>query len=176
MLMGQLVNRYSEPHRHYHNLAHIEFGYQQHNQRVGDMDGETFFAWTYHDAIYVPTAKDNEVQSARLFLRDNELIGFDPEAAGRINNLILSTQHIGEKNLLTDIDLSGLGLPPEQYDANTAKIRIEYSFVSAEDWKAGRTAFIERFLAQPRIYATAHFNGLEEPARENMKRELNRLS
>lgn len=66
--MGILERYYNEPHRAYHNLVHILFGYSQHQQFFGAMDAPTFFAWTYHDAIYNPQASDNEERSARLFL------------------------------------------------------------------------------------------------------------
>lgn len=176
MRLGLLRRRYEEKHRFYHNLDHVEHGYQIHNKFFGLMDTPTFFAWTYHDSIYEPTAKDNEAQSAKLFMEDNSVLGFSMRDADQIAMLILSTTHTGEKNLITDIDLSGLGSDPEVYDANTAKIRREYAFASDEMWKAGRTAFIERFLAQDSIFFTPQFvSQFEAKARKNMSRELDRL-
>lgn len=171
--LGLLRRRYEEPHRFYHNLGHIQYGYQIHNKFFGVMDAPTFFAWSYHDAVYEPTAKDNEAQSAKLFMDDNAYLGFSLPEADHIAMLILSTTHTGEKNLITDVDLSGLGSDPATYDANTAKIRKEYAWATDEQWKAGRTAFIERFLAQDRIFFTPQFTSqFEAKARENMRREL----
>lgn len=174
--LGLLRRRYEEKHRFYHNLDHIQYGYQIHNNFFGPMDAFTFFAWTYHDSIYEPTAKDNEAQSARLFMEDNSVLGFSLPDADRIAMFILSTTHTGEKNLITDIDLAGLGAAPEVYDANTSKIRREYTWATDEQWKAGRTAFIERFLAQDRIFSTPQFvSQFEAIASENLRRELARL-
>lgn len=107
---------------------------------------------------------------------DNAVLGFNAEDADRIAMLILSTTHTGEKNLITDIDLSTLGVSPDKYDNNTARIRKEYAFADAAMWKAGRRAFIERFLAPTPIYHTPQFAAAyEQQARENMLRELAKL-
>lgn len=171
--LGMIEHHYNEPHRKYHNLGHIGFGYAQHAKFFGPMDASLFFAWTYHDVIYDPQASDNEERSARLFLKDNEIIGFSMGQADAIAMLILSTTHTGEKNTLTDIDLAGLGAPQEVYDANTTRIRQEYSFVDAPTWKAGRSAFIRRFLASDAIYQSPVVKAAYEvQARSNMEREL----
>jgi predicted metal-dependent HD superfamily phosphohydrolase len=116
-----LMRRYGEPGRLYHNWDHIFRGYAEHEKFFGHMDPVTFFAWTYHDAVYDPTAKDNEEQSALLFEKDNAVLGFPAGDAERIAALIRSTTHTGEKNIVTDIDLSNLALRPDEYDANTKK-------------------------------------------------------
>jgi predicted metal-dependent HD superfamily phosphohydrolase len=172
-----LMRRYNEPLRQYHNLGHIQRGYAEHEKFFGHMDPVTFFAWTYHDAIYDPKAKDNEEQSALLFEKDNETLGFAAEDAQRISALIRSTTHTGEKNVITDIDLSNLAIPPSEYDDNTRKIRAEYDFLSDDAWHAGRRDFLVRFLAAGPIFATPQFAAAyERQAVENMQRELSRLT
>lgn len=170
--LGQLEHHYNESHRHYHNLVHIQYGYQQHWKFFGAMSPVIFFAWTYHDSIYNPEASTNEEQSAKMFLQDNEVLGFNLEDADKIVNLILSTTHTGEKNLITDIDLSGLGAKPDVYDRNTHHIRQEYAFADDKMWKAGRSAFIQRFLADRIFYSPQFIAEYEEQARENMLREF----
>lgn len=170
--MGLLERRYNEPHRYYHTLGHIDNGYKQHEKFFGNMDAVMFFAWTYHDGIYDPRASDNEERSAKLFLEDNAKIGFGMEDADRVAMYILSTAHLGEKNVITDIDLSGLGSSPKAYAKNTRLIRQEYSFVDDPTWKAGRSAFLERFMSGP-IYITPQFvAAYEEQAQANLAHEL----
>src|SRR5271166_4908226 len=175
--MKSLAARYIEPHRHYHVLGHIGFGLREYFKFFDKMDPVTFFAWLYHDAVYDPTRDDNEARSAMVFERDNPVLGFDVEDTDKIVSLILSTTHTEHTNIVTDIDLAGLGLPAEQYDENTRLIRIEYNFANDEMWKAGRTAFLKRFLARPQLYFSPQFAGAYTlQARENMQRELSRLS
>jgi len=170
------MNRYLEPHRHYHTLGHIQFGFSEYFKFFDKMSPITFFAWVYHDAVYEPTRDDNEARSAMVFEKDNPVLGFDVEDADKIISLILSTTHTEHTNLVTDIDLAGLGLPPEEYDENTRLIRVEYNFASDEMWKAGRLAFLKRFLARPQLYFSPQFAGAYTLlARENMQRELDRL-
>jgi len=167
---------YSEPHRHYHNLDHISSGYQLYRTFHGDMPAPEFFAWMYHDSIYDPGAPDNEEHSAELFVMDNAKIGFGTEETDKIVKLILSTKHIGEKNIITDVDLAGLGFKSEVYDECSARIRLEYGDFSDEEWKVGRTKFLTRFLATERLFVTPDFLQFEAPARENMRRELDGLA
>jgi predicted metal-dependent HD superfamily phosphohydrolase len=172
-----LGRRYTAPQRHYHNLEHIFFGYYKHRLFFGDMTPPLLFAWLYHDSIYNPQASDNEEQSAQVFRSDNQFIGLDPDAADEVIQLILSTKHTGEKNIITDVDLVGLGSSPENYDANSAAIRREYYMATDEQWKEGRCAFIQRFLAMDRIFFTPQFReAYEKAARENLQREFQALT
>ena len=175
-VMKSLVARYLEPHRHYHTLGHIQFGLREYFKFFDKMDPTTFFAWVYHDCVYVPDRNDNEARSAMIFEEDNHQIGFDTADADKIVSLILSTTHTVHTNIVTDIDLAGLGLPPEGYDENTRLIRMEYAFANDEMWKAGRTAFLNAFLAREQLYFSPQFAGaFTLQARENMQRELSRL-
>ena len=170
-----LGSTYSEPRRWYHNLDHIFTGHIMHVVTYGDMPAPEFFAWMYHDVVYEPAAPDNEVRSADMFLRDNAKIGFGVREADKVVDLILSTRHIGEKNVITDIDLVGLGFKPEVYDEYNALIRLEYSGFSADEWRTGRTAFLTHMLTSGPIFVTPEFFQYEAPAKENLRRELTNL-
>jgi predicted metal-dependent HD superfamily phosphohydrolase len=65
---AELLPRYSEPHRHYHNVQHIEeclreFEFGQH---LAADPAAVELAILFHDAIYDPRRSDNEEQSAQL--------------------------------------------------------------------------------------------------------------
>lgn len=168
-----LGRRYSEPQRHYHNLAHIFHGYHKYRTFFGEWTPVDFFAWIYHDSVYDPKASDNEEQSALVFQKDNYFLGFNPDDADEVTKLILTTKHRGEKNIITDVDLSGLGSSPELYDSNAALIREEYSFANDEEWAAGRIAFLRRFLVDRPVFYTPEFQeAFENKAQENLQREL----
>jgi len=177
LLMKSLMARYHEPHRHYHTFAHIQYGFQRYAELVGDaMRATTFMAWCYHDSVYDPHADDNEDRSAKVFMEDNKILGFAMEDTERIVDLILSTTHTGETNVVTDIDLSGLGAPLEVYQENTRRIRMEYSFATAEQWAAGRTAFLKSFIKRAEegtLYNTREFAAAYTArALDNMKAEV----
>ena len=56
-------------------------------------------------------------------------------------------------------------------------IRQEYAWVSEADYRVGRRRVLERSLARPRLYLTeALFSTLEQPARDNLRREIESLT
>lgn len=176
-LMKSLAARYLEPQRHYHTLGHITNGLSEYFKFFDKMEPTVFFAWLYHDSVYNPLRDDNEARSAILFETDNHEIGFNVNDGDKIISLILSTNHTEHTNIVTDIDLAGLGSSPEQYDENTRLIRMEYGFVNDEMWRAGRSAFLKTFLARPQLYFSPQFAGAYTLlAQENMRRELAKLS
>ena len=75
-------------------------------------------------------------------------------------------------DVICDLDLSGLGDPPDKYDQTTAKVRAEYGRYSDEQWAIGRKKFLASFLARPKIFHTETFAYPETQARENLSREL----
>lgn len=172
-----LTSRYSKRGRYYHNLDHIIYGYYKHRSVMGgDLAPAEFFAWLYHDSVYDSESSTNEEDSAEYFRRDNYLIGLPLTQEVEVIKLIMSTKHDREKNLITDIDLCGIGDTPEIFDINNASIRKEYIWASVEQWKEGRLRFIEAFLATPRIFHTEKFfEAFEAPARENLDRERRNL-
>ena len=176
-LMKSLAARYLEPQRHYHTLGHITHGLTEYFKFFDKMEPTVFFAWLYHDSVYDPLRDDNEARSAMLFETDNHEIGFNVDDADKIVSLILSTTHTEHTNIVTDIDLAGLGADPDQYDENCRLIRMEFCFASDEMWRAGRSAFLKAFLARPQLYFSPQFAGAYTlSAQENMQRELAKLS
>nr|QQZ48661.1 hypothetical protein JKL49_14175 [Phenylobacterium glaciei] len=64
---------YAQPHRRYHTRTHIEQCLALLDQVPDLMDSErqvlTYAIW-WHDAVYDPTASDNEAKSAEMAKRD----------------------------------------------------------------------------------------------------------
>ena len=64
-----LVRRYNEPDRRYHGWAHLTHCLREFDRAAVQMeipDAVELALW-FHDAVYVPCARDNEQRSADLF-------------------------------------------------------------------------------------------------------------
>lgn len=183
---ARIATGYGEPHRRYHDFAHVlevRGYYDEVEAAIGwRQPVELFAAVVYHDVVYRVGAADNEQRSAELAGRD--VAESMPSAdAARVAELIELTARHGklapddvdpEAALFLDCDTAILGAEPARYDAYAAAVRAEYTqAIPAQAYDAGRAQFLARCLEKPRIYLSSHFAGrLEERARENLSREL----
>jgi predicted metal-dependent HD superfamily phosphohydrolase len=169
-----LQTRYAEPHRHYHNLAHIQavldvLGF------ISPSPALSLAAWL-HDAVYDPKRNDNEEQSADLARALLPPLRVAPEIVEEAARLILLTKtHQADEadiegKALLDADLSILSAPQAEYDGYAAAIRREYAWVPEADYRAGRAGILERFLTRQRIYHSPVMD--EAAARRNLAREI----
>ncbi|QDU96793.1 HD domain-containing protein [Lignipirellula cremea] len=178
-----LLKRYAEPVRAYHNLQHVLHCliHAAEVQAQLESPGEVLLAIWYHDAIYDPRAHDNEAQSAGLATDVMRQAGVSERVTNRVSRLILATDHrnatpTGDAAWLVDIDLAILAAPGDAFWAYEAAIRREYAWVPEEAFRQGRADLLERFLERPAIYATAHFcHRWEAAARENLRASADRL-
>ena len=180
----ELTARYREPHRFYHTLAHLEdclSKFEEVNHLVLEKEAVEFAIW-FHDAVYVPGAKDNEEQSAALAKEalKNALL---PEVLGRrVASLILATKHSFDPKdfdtqILVDIDLSILGETKEKFDQYEAQIRQEYVSLSDEVFRQGRLRILKTFLERSNLYSTQFFHQkYEVQARRNIAESILNLN
>ncbi|MFH2112659.1 MAG: N-methyl-D-aspartate receptor NMDAR2C subunit [Candidatus Bathyarchaeota archaeon] len=181
-IYSDLVKRYSEPHRHYHNLPHISRCLQELTEARSHAHHpfEVELALWFHDAVYDPRRSDNEEASAGYAM---ETLGklTEKEILERIRSLILATKHTDpprsdDERLIADIDLAILGSPAEEYREYEDGIRREYSWVPEDRFKAGRTEVLARFLERDHVYHTGHFREkYEANARANLSHSLTTL-
>lgn len=192
-----LLDKYTEPHRHYHVLDHIgdcldrlnayvTFAQKHSAPLPADLRPLTLSLWL-HDACYEVdpvTSHANEVLSATyLFMEPIKSTGLHgvPWIKDSVS-YIEATKHHGnetqfERQLICDIDLLGLGKDEETFDMNSENIRKEYHFVSDEVYATERIKVLTRFLSRPRIYYTYYFyDGYEIQARKNILQEISRLA
>jgi predicted metal-dependent HD superfamily phosphohydrolase len=178
-----VVGNWSEPHRRYHDLAHLAavlglVGVLADD--AADPDAVRLAAW-YHDVAYDPQRTDNEQVSAdraRAGLR-----GLVPdERIEEVARLVeLTATHDAEPGdangaVLCDADLAVLASPPEAYAAYASAIRAEYGHLSDETFTAGRIAVLERLLALPQLYRLPAVADEWTPrARANLTAELTLL-
>ncbi|PYE52898.1 HD domain-containing protein [Deinococcus yavapaiensis] len=177
-LFAELVARYAEPHRAYHDLSHVlDVLNALDRLPLQDPLAVTLAAW-FHDAVYDSRASDNEERSADLAVANLSKSGLAFERVEKVAALILATKRHGpthdpDTRALLDADLAILGSPSERYDVYARAIRREYAWVPDEEYRAGRGRVLEEFLARDRLYQTTSlFVVLEGPARHNLAREL----
>lgn len=179
-----LISAYEEPHRRYHTTAHVAFLLDQIEDRHNYIDdtGLLRLAAFFHDAVYDPLARDNELRSANWARHDLVWRGLAEDRAERLAALILKTaaHHAGEATLdealFLDMDFSILGARRDVYERYADAIRFEYAAVPDDAFRRGRAAFLKGVLAQPRIFRTDLYeDALGAAARANIHCEIRRL-
>ncbi|GAA4756654.1 hypothetical protein GCM10023328_45510 [Modestobacter marinus] len=178
-----VVGAWSEPHRSYHDLAHLAAVLGIVEELAGhaaDPVAVRLAAW-YHDVAYDPQRSDNEeVSAARARIG---LLGLvDDATVAEVERLVLLTAgHDPEPDdadgaVLCDADLAVLASPPAAYAGYASAVRAEYGHLSDADFTAGRIAVLEQLLALPALYRVpVAAQRWTEPARANLTAELTLL-
>ena len=183
-LLEQLTAAYSERHRRYHNLAHLESCVQEAQgawSRAVRLE-EVRWALLFHDAVYDPRREDNEARSAEWAVRVMGEMGLSEAQKQRIRDMILATAISGkprttDEALVVDIDRSILGSDEATFDEYDRNVRAEYEWVPDEIYRRERAAILQSFLDRERIYHTALYRRrCEAAARANLRRALARLT
>ncbi|RAW03101.1 HD domain-containing protein [Pseudochryseolinea flava] len=179
-----ITSAHGERTRHYHNLSHLEHllnelaGVRQH---ISDWPS-IVFAIVFHDVVYNSTSKSNEENSALMAGKLLTEMHVPLQTIGQCKDIIQATKsHFispnTDINYFTDADLSILGADWDQYEAYTKAIRKEYKFYPAVLYNPGRKKVLTHFLSMSQIYKTTYFfDRYEKSARQNLARELEKLS
>lgn len=183
-IFQSVAERYSEPHRAYHTLAHVAKCLWEFDRVRAEAErpDEVELALWLHDVVYDPHASDNEAQSAAFATRLLLEGGVPARVRERVASMIQATDHHsppppGDGALVVDIDLAILGAPPDEYDEFERRIRREYAWVPEPAFRAGRRAVLAGFLERDRIYRTpALAERYERLARLNLARAVERLT
>jgi predicted metal-dependent HD superfamily phosphohydrolase len=183
-LGADLIERWSEPHRHYHDRGHllaVLAVIDRHAGLVPDPDVVRLAAW-FHDAVYDPRAADNEERSAALAEAVLPGAGMDPVRIGEVARLVrLTAGHDvadGDPGgaLLADADLAILAAAEADYDRYARAVRREYAHVPEDAFRAGRAAVLRGLAALPALYRVVPARvEWERRARANLDRELRTL-
>jgi predicted metal-dependent HD superfamily phosphohydrolase len=178
-----VVAAWGQPHRRYHDLAHLAAVLGLVGELAGaatDPDAVRLAGW-YHDVVYDPRRGDNEqvsAERARAGLR-----GLVPsERVDEVVRLVLLTAghdpapDDANGAVLCDADLAVLAAPPESYAAYASAVREEYGHLSDAEFTAGRIAVLEHLLALPALYRLPAVAAEWTPrARANLTAELTLL-
>ena len=178
-----LKSRYSETHRKYHNVSHIEsvlFELAAAKHIAENYEAIELSLW-FHDAIYNSFSKTNEKDSADLAVSFISGNGGGKELQQAVYSLVMATEHnfvpkINDQKLIVDIDLSILGSTEERYAVFEDAIRKEYKYVPWFLFKKKRIELLQYFLSRESIYSTEHYvDSLEEQARKNIENAIDNL-
>lgn len=173
---SSLLSAYSQKHRHYHTIDHIDacLSHLDNVVDLADSPPEIELALWFHDAIYDPYSSGNERKSAKWakkFLLQNIV---DKDLISRIHELIMVTVHGSpckskDETILADIDLSILGSEAGIYNKFEEAIRKEYRRVPYFLYRKKRNEILQGFLSRDQIYQNQYFNDrFEKQARKNM--------
>lgn len=182
-LCQRLIAGYSEPHRHYHTMQHLEecFAHLDRMRSAAEHAAEIELALWFHDAIYDTHKNDNEERSAEWARDSAAAAGLSAEQANRVYEHVLVTRHNAipadrEAMILVDIDLSILGADAARFDEYEVQVRQEYSWVPKFLYRRGRRKVLQEFANRESIYCTEYFRvAYESRARGNIARSLARL-
>jgi predicted metal-dependent HD superfamily phosphohydrolase len=177
-----VVGAWSEPHRRYHDLAHLAavLGIvDQLAAAAADPAAVRLAAW-YHDVAYDPQRTDNEEVSAGR-ARIGLLGLVDDATLAEVERLVLLTAgHDPQPDdangaVLCDADLAVLASPAPAYAGYASAVREEYGHLPDAEFTAGRIAVLEHLLALPALFRTQLAQEWTAPARANLAAELSLL-
>jgi predicted metal-dependent HD superfamily phosphohydrolase len=186
-LWHEVEAAYASPGRAYHTIAHVE----EVLARLADVAAPGAPGWTqrdevlvaalFHDAVYVPGARDNEARSAEL-AEDAAARHFPRADRERVAQLVRLTARHGqltsadidaEAALFLDCDMAILAASAQAFDAYDRGVAAEYAHVPRELYAAGRRAFLSALLASERIFLSDFWHvRLDAAARANLRRVL----
>lgn len=151
---NMLLEMWNESHRSYHSLKHLYdlFSLIEADYYSNKFDKKTYenllLTAIFHDIIYVPTANDNEEKSADFF--HSLCVEKNSTDILNIKQAILDTKtHEGNNPLSVIFNKYDMNIVERDIDSLLEwerGIREEYSSYSDEDYKFGRTKFLEGLL------------------------------
>lgn len=154
-----VIARYNECHRYYHNVNHIAYMHTLMMQNHWDVSEDdwhlVYIAVTLHDAIYDPRRIDNEMKSAELV--DILCHGLSVNARDIIKQLILytnpETYHVeipesirGMVTMIRTLDLWNFIHDGGRSIAHGLKILKEYQFIPWGELVSNRNYFMYRLI------------------------------
>lgn len=134
----EILNKYDEPHRYYHNWNHIEDLLTQARDK-NILSDNLFLAIVFHDIIYDPLSSSNEVDSADYmsgFIKNNEVYEAIIDTKLHESKSELSKQ-------LCELDLNILRADLSKFMEFEHNIFKEYQFVDYKTYIAARVGILE---------------------------------
>ena len=187
-LWNEIVEYYSEPYRFYHTLDHVAALFEWSEKYIAQLENPAVvgFAILYHDINY-DTFKDNNEEESALIAREHlQKLNVKASVIKSVEEFILATkQHtlpegaVMAKDLsfFLDFDLAILGSGWDDYEMYSQQIRKEYRQYPDAVYNPGRKHALEKLGEKDFLYFTDGVKDLlEEPARNNLFREIQLLS
>lgn len=184
-VQADLLDRWSEPHRAYHDRRHLHEVLERVEQLTAHAEHPDLVrcaAW-WHDAVHDGRAGDDERASAALAQQQLAGLGVAGRDVRVVVELVLVTAHHDpgdpadpDAAVLCDADLGVLAADRDRYDTYAADVRREYGHVPDDLFRVGRAAVLRRLLSYRRLFRTPTGAATwERAARDNVSRELDAL-
>ncbi|PCJ15819.1 MAG: hypothetical protein COB04_12620 [Gammaproteobacteria bacterium] len=172
----QLIQAYSEPHRHYHTLQHLQQLFDE-LASLGVQDEAILWSVWYHDIVYQPKKSNNESKSADIAAQCLQALAVAPSIIERVHHCILATKHHHTSDplcqIFLDADMAILGTCAADYQRYTEQVALEFQSIPTFLYKRGRKKFLNALLKQQAIFITPQFHDrYESQARTNIQWEL----
>lgn len=175
-IFNKLIAAYNEKQRAYHTVQHLYeclVLLESIRADLNDAYAVALALW-FHDAIYDPQAKDNELKSTELF---EQYLAQDLsiDIVQKIKRWIIATQkHEATDELdlqfLLDIDLAILAAEPQRFTEYEQQIQQEYAWVDPDVYSIKRKEVLAHFYQTEPLYQTEYFQqSLEKRAKSNLK-------
>lgn len=179
--MAQLSTLYTQPHRKYHNINHINACLVELQNMPTDLITKKEYtnietAIWYHDAVYNPYSKTNEDESGKLY----QPTGLVEDMYAVLHAIHATKYHLRTQQILRkttqvmlDIDLSGFGKSLLEFATNGMNIRHEYYNTTLRDFLNGRLNFYNELCKRETLYYTDYFRDkYHKTSQENIKWEM----
>lgn len=156
-LVESWMNRWKEKHRFWHSIDHLF----ELKRLLGDAwrSDDVFLLAFFHDIVYDPTSKENELKSRELFLKQlpQQFKTNNQTMVDAVATAIMETQHkepptteLGKLFCPTDLHILTHGTYEELVDYE-AKISKEYQVFPYELYKQHRLEFLSHWTANPNV-------------------------
>lgn len=155
----ELLRRWQEPHRHYHDVRHLaQLLAALEVVEGGAVARPVLLAAWFHDAVHEGVAGSDEEASAVLAGAELGAAGLPASEVAEVERLVrLTTDHQPEPGdgagvQLVDADLSVLGLPAGRYHVYSRDVRLEYPDLPDDVFAAGRLQVVEKLSSAQPLY------------------------
>lgn len=182
-LGDELLTRWNEPHRTYHDERHLEdvLLALNHFEVSGEpVDVSTKLAAWFHDAVYAGVTGSDEAASAALARSALTDVGDTAFLAETVAEFVVNTTPGQDLEVvpdalaqLLDADLAIFGAAPARYDRYARAVREEYAHVPDIEFARARARILRGYLEQAELYRGATARMLwDARARLNLEREI----
>ncbi|MFZ6658692.1 hypothetical protein [Undibacterium sp. TJN19] len=179
---------YSEPHRSYHNLSHIQ-ALLRHAETVKGLvqyyPALALSIW-FHDLVYDTRVNDNERKSSALAAQLLMHLEIDSNIILHVQQCILATARheipqrgtvAADLPLFLDLDMAIFGSAPDVYQQYSRAMRNEYRWLEAPLYRAGRIKVLKRFAEREHLFFhPAMAAQYDTQARANLAWEIKKLT
>ena len=184
-ILEDVIARYNEHHRHYHDLSHIWMCIEEQKAlKLEQSDSlKLYLSSAFHDIVYSTRQDDkwNVLFSADYGRVKATVLGLDKKIAEEVHDQVIVTSHRTPPRTLleqyrVDLDLVIFGKEAETFGEYNQNIRKEYLWIPEQTYREKRLVVLTHFASKEHIYYTGHFRRLYEgKARHNLRKEIERM-